>query len=80
MKIHTVLLVACLMTVPAVAAEGPATCTETEDGLSCEGAVALPDDGGVTAAENCKPLEYSILVKVLPEPHLGVRPECITHL
>lgn len=75
MKQHTILLVACLMTVPAVAAEEP------DDGCTEAGPHCLdsPSSGGATRpSEACSPVEYSAEVGLAaPDAHAAVHPECI---
>lgn len=77
MKLRTILLVACLMTIPSVAADGSTGCTETEEGLSCHGEVPPPSGGGASTAESCKPIEFDILVTVLPVADYELHLECI---
>lgn len=81
MRLHTMLLVACLTTVPAVAADGPDTgCSQTEYGVKCEGGLPpthpLQDDGQQSQENPCQAVVYTIQTQYFPAD-VSVHPECI---
>lgn len=77
MQLRAFILVACLTTVPAVAAEGPVPFCE-QDGTSLRCEVGVPSGpADPIHPEGCKPVVLEIdAFRILPaDPH--VYPECV---
>lgn len=65
MKLRTILLVACLMTIPSVAADNPVHCEQNGDREECSVSTP-PPPGQASTSESCQALYLWYQVGVLP--------------